>query len=752
MQASGTSSPRAKFTLSSGDELPSTNENWASNSPLIGVKSTTSSKVGSPKFNPLAPNLLNPGLSPSRKVLFPDLAKTSSGDPMQSGEESQELIDSDVEDELFEQRLRDEGEAELDRDQKRAKSTKISIRASPWSTSTAASSPSSSPPPTSSSKAQTSRRNRESFMGILLRLPLLIVILLILFVDVLLYFIVRQYVVIWEYLVVWRGRMKAIRTRLNNAKSYKEWETCARELDKYLGNDEWTKIDDCGDYDVPLIRKMARKLKKLRTSGESTAVREVRKVLAHGACKADVGGVQNGSLYSYTYFGTKQIVESYVEETVASLNFVAKSNELSLDERKQFLKLASKNYGRTALCLSGGATFAYYHLGLLKALFEEGLLPPVITGTSGGSLVAAMICVRTDAELRDEVFKTEVYKVLTACSETLWVKFKRLFKTGAMFDEVDWQDKIQWITKGALTFSEAYKRTGRILNISVLPDGPHATAKVLNYITAPDTVIYSAVIASSAIPGILRPIELIMKDDRGNLVPYRAAGRKWRDGSLTTDIPEKTLHQLFNVNYTIVSQANPHIVLWFYHSKGAPGSPAAHRYGRGWRGGFVASTLVTALKLDLIKWVSVLRDLELARVAGMDLSSVFLQRFEGNCTITGKRRLGPTFDTTHAKAPLPPIARPALVDYIFILSDPNERRMQRYFQVGAERTFPKIHMIENRMRIEQTLARLRAEIAQQTKMARISRSRDMRQRKMSAPEMTTRNNGAANEESDSDSD
>ena len=70
----------------------------------------------------------------------------------------------------------------------------------------------------------------------------------------------------------------------------------------------------------------------------------------------------------------------------------------------------------------------------------------------------------------------------------------------------------------------------------------------MNYITAPDTVIYSAVIASSAIPLILQPIELIMKDERGHLVPYRAAGRRWRDGSLITDIPERTLHQLFNVN------------------------------------------------------------------------------------------------------------------------------------------------------------------------------------------------------------
>ena len=109
---------------------------------------------------------------------------------------------------------------------------------------------------------------------------------------------------------------------MHQAKSYKEWsckwgmvmavarwkmedltssqQAHAKELDKFLGNDEWTKIENSNEYDVPLIRKMARKLKRLRHSGVA-AVREVRKVLAHGACKADVGGVQNPALYSVSW-------------------------------------------------------------------------------------------------------------------------------------------------------------------------------------------------------------------------------------------------------------------------------------------------------------------------------------------------------------------------------------------------------------------------------------------------------------------
>ena len=36
--------------------------------------------------------------------------------------------------------------------------------------------------------------------------------------------------------------------------------------------------------------------------------------------------------------------------------------------------------------------------------------------------------------------------------------------------------------------------------------------------------------------------------------------RRWRDGSLEEDLPMRGLAELFNVNYFICSQTNPHIV------------------------------------------------------------------------------------------------------------------------------------------------------------------------------------------------
>ena len=58
-----------------------------------------------------------------------------------------------------------------------------------------------------------------------------------------------------------------------------------------------------------------------------------------------------------------------------------------------------RSYGRTALVLSGGATFGFYHWGVIKALLEQNILPSVISGTSAGSLFAALVCVQKEEDV-----------------------------------------------------------------------------------------------------------------------------------------------------------------------------------------------------------------------------------------------------------------------------------------------------------------------------------------------------------------
>ena len=44
------------------------------------------------------------------------------------------------------------------------------------------------------------------------------------------------------------------------------------------------------------------------------------------------------------------------------------------------------------VALSGGGARGIAHLGVLKALNEEGIFPNIISGTSAGSIVGALYC------------------------------------------------------------------------------------------------------------------------------------------------------------------------------------------------------------------------------------------------------------------------------------------------------------------------------------------------------------------------
>ncbi len=79
-----------------------------------------------------------------------------------------------------------------------------------------------------------------------------------------------------------------------------------------------------------------------------------------------------------------------------SLEYVSSSpnNKVSLEKKLEFFTETRHAFGRTALLLSGGAGLGQYHFGVIKSLYEEGLLPRIIAGTSIGSIFAAFICYR----------------------------------------------------------------------------------------------------------------------------------------------------------------------------------------------------------------------------------------------------------------------------------------------------------------------------------------------------------------------
>ncbi|KAI0883412.1 patatin-like phospholipase domain-containing protein [Annulohypoxylon maeteangense] len=509
----------------------------------------------------------------------------------------------------------------------------------------------------------------------------------------------RFYIFLYEHFIAWRGARERLRRNMRATSSYRDWVKAAKEMDAFLGNQAWKEENEYAYYDSKTVRRVWEQLRKHRRTAEAQEAKgsgahgyenggaegrkavEELKALTEACVKNNFVGVENPRLYSQTYYGTKNLVQNFIDEVEKSTRFLAHTDQISFEEKRALFKRMHANYGRTALCLSGGAVFAYYHFGVVKALLEADLVPDVITGTSGGALVASLVATRTNDELKQLLIPALAHKI-KACSEPISTWFPRWWKTGARFDSVDWARQGSWWSRGSMTFREAYQRTGRILNVSCVPADPHSPTILCNYLTSPDCVIWSAVLASAAVPGIQNPVVLMMKTRDGNLVPY-SFGHKWKDGSLRTDIPIKALNLHFNVNFTIVSQVNPHISLFFFSSRGTVGSPVTHRKGRGWRGGYLGSATEQYIKLDLTKWLKVLRHLELLpRPLGQDWSQLWLQQFSGTITIW-------------------PQAKPS--DFWNILSDPDPDRLARMIHEGQQSAFPRMKFVANRLKVERLI-------------------------------------------------
>lgn len=189
-----------------------------------------------------------------------------------------------------------------------------------------------------------------------------------------------------------RGRKERKLTEwLSRAANYSEWKTIATMLDELNGHDIWRKTDKCPLYDVDMIKKRIKSTTDMVNRGDVFDLM----FRLRGGMSRDQFGMQHEGLYSKAMAGTKLIVEKYHESMSAALNFICDSpiseEEIPTDAKLAFFNETRHAFGRTALLLSGGAFLGYYHLGVVKALFQEGLLPRVISGASAGSIMTAII-------------------------------------------------------------------------------------------------------------------------------------------------------------------------------------------------------------------------------------------------------------------------------------------------------------------------------------------------------------------------
>ncbi len=170
-------------------------------------------------------------------------------------------------------------------------------------------------------------------------------------------------------------KLKKLEKVMAKSTSYEEWREAAIEHDDISGQKRWREIDQSSQYDYTQIRLRLDRLRGLRARHDYHGLLFSLNEGIHG----NMGGMGRSSLYKRAKFGTKKLIEQYVEEIDDSLRFLAEleSDDVPLQEKMDFFYRANVCFGRSALMLSGGGVLGFYHLGVVKTLLDHGLLPKV---------------------------------------------------------------------------------------------------------------------------------------------------------------------------------------------------------------------------------------------------------------------------------------------------------------------------------------------------------------------------------------
>lgn len=346
-------------------------------------------------------------------------------------------------------------------------------------------------------------------------------------------------------------RLRDLNEALDAADSFAVWLDIAREIDLHTGAADWRDDDESPWYDAVRLREDVATLQRLRDAGDAARLTDAltASVYRH---QADLA---SEALYDVALAGTKRLVGAWLDEAEATLRWLVAnpSRGVAPDVQRRRFAQAWRAYGRSALLLSGGATWGFHHLGVVKALFGAGALPHIFSGSSTGAMIAAGVCTRDDAGIAALFADTDQIRL----DGLLPVGVGRALRDGAWLDPARLRAVLQH-NCGDFTFAEAHAVSGRALNISVSPTRARQKPRLLSYLTAPDVLVTSAALASSALPGLFPPVELEARDADGNTVPH-APGERWSDGSIYGDVPKLRLARLHNVNHFLVSQTNPHV-------------------------------------------------------------------------------------------------------------------------------------------------------------------------------------------------
>ena len=469
--------------------------------------------------------------------------------------------------------------------------------------------------------------------------------------------------------------------RMKNADTMERWQATAKELDILEDNEAWKHDATSSEFDVRLIEARLKQLDDARISCDVKLMLN----LVRTALSRDLGGMGSIRLYKHSHIGTKELIERYIDSTLDTIRKMVDMSTHVLPgglETKDVLEqvvYARQAFGRSALLLSGGATFGMSHVGVLKALYEAQLLPRIISGASAGSIVCAVLCTRIDEEI-PTVLKMFPHGDLAVFEEHgsedgILDRVRRLLTQGSWIDIKHLMRVMQELL-GDMTFQDAYNRTRRILNICVSSASVYELPRLLNYVTAPNVMIWSAVAASCSVPLLFSAAQLLVKNPTtGEHTPWNPTPQHWIDGSVDNDLPMTRLAEMFNVNHFIVSQVNPHVVPFLIKDDEAITKNAqTGNHGPGW-----VYSLTNLAKDEALHRMHVLAELGIFPNLITKARSILSQKYSGDITIL------PQIDYR---------------DFPRILKNPTTDFMMQACLSGERATWPKLSMVRNHCAVE----------------------------------------------------
>ncbi|EDK38399.2 hypothetical protein PGUG_02497 [Meyerozyma guilliermondii ATCC 6260] len=409
--------------------------------------------------------------------------------------------------------------------------------------------------------------------------------------------------------------LKDLLDEIKNVQTYSEWKNKVMKIDKLTNMDLWRQDLISKHYDYILVNERLKSLRATRFDQDSQLIMS----LLRSGLVRNFGGIAQKRLFTKAYLGTKHNIEEYIEEVLECLNYlnesintpsdrenveyIMNSKQLKLD----FFHDVRQSFGCTALVLQGGSLFGLCHLGVVKALYFKGLLPRIIGGSAVGAAVASLVCTLTDEELIPILISIQdamgdVDRLNHDVDERYGNVIENVVKKGYSQDILVFLKFVR-DTIGDLTFEEAYLKTEKVLNIVVHPS--HSSVpSLLNYITSPNVIIWTAIYASIGTGVLSDNVQLYVKDFNNNIVPkepnipikfmkpqdvsysqqyFRGfkkndhSDMERSDGSRQNskvESPYTRLTELFNVNHFINSLARPYLAplisndLKHYHSYG----------------------------------------------------------------------------------------------------------------------------------------------------------------------------------------